>query len=180
MCQNFEVVFFVPRNKLFHLVCPCVILPESTRIYGENTTPYFLRVYRVMTTTVVFIKSRQHNRTGQNSITTILNSVHVIFDNNYASIYNICHLMQIYRSSASPSCRFYQTEQLVPWNKKNNLQNLPNGSFLSRRVISHQNWSNARPFSHSLHYPKYNPYSFTIQHNLYFLTTKDGRNCNWW
>jgi hypothetical protein len=32
-----EVVFFVPRNKLFRLVCPCVILPESTRIYGENT-----------------------------------------------------------------------------------------------------------------------------------------------
>jgi hypothetical protein len=33
-----EVVFFVPRNKLFRLVCPCVILPESTRIYEENTT----------------------------------------------------------------------------------------------------------------------------------------------
>jgi hypothetical protein len=32
-----EVVFFVPRNKLFRLVCPCVIIPESTRIYGENT-----------------------------------------------------------------------------------------------------------------------------------------------
>jgi hypothetical protein len=39
MCLSLpmEVVFFVPRNKLFRLVCPCVILPESTRIYGENT-----------------------------------------------------------------------------------------------------------------------------------------------
>ena len=49
-------VFFVLQNKFLCLFCLCIILPESTRIYGENTTSSATTTLNA--STLLFIKSR--------------------------------------------------------------------------------------------------------------------------